>query len=418
MESKKMNETDAIRATINFVRTLYFSSESQGGKFKSDWFTDRLKRASSESKLSGFCETLIRLTQPDKEKVNNYAIIEMVAIANSSLATRILLWVRRNANIIVSLALEKNANLNPVIEGIQLPEETTEGVALPRRGFDIGLKIKMEAPLEHGADTKCGNSTMFRRINVCSTDGGTLHLPYYSGNALRGQMRDLLADDFLNTIGVGADRLKPKVALWFFYAIYTGGVLTEADSATKKVVKTMGDNGAIRAEGIWTLRNMIPPISLLGAAIGNRILPGRVRFADLRPLCREWGTGAIAVDQLLEWEFLTRRDDIVTSIENKSMIANTEVLRAGTELEGGIDMDNMMTPIERSALGKGIELLQKHGFLGASSRRGFGKCMMDFSNAPSAEEYETFLAEKKADIVQYLVDIDALKDLSLILKNE
>lgn len=405
-----MNETDAIRATINFVRTLYFSSESQGGKFKSDWFTDRLKRASSESKLSGFCETLIRLTQPDKEKVNNYAIIEMVAIANSSLATRILLWVRRNANIIVSLALEKNANLNPVIEGIQLPEETTEGVALPRRGFDIGLKIKMEAPLEHGADTKCGNSTMFRRINVCSTDGGTLHLPYYSGNALRGQMRDLLADHFLTAIGVGADRLKPKVALWFFYALYTGGVLTEADSSTKKIVKNMGDNGAIRAEGVWKLRNMIPPISLLGAAIGNRILPGRVRFADLRPVCREWGTGAIGVDQLLEWEFLTRRDDLVTSTDNKSMIANTEVLRAGTELEGGIDIDTVMTAIERSVLGKGIELLQAHGFLGASSRRGFGKCVMEFSNVPGAEEYETLLKDKGSEITAYLKDIDALKE--------
>ncbi len=405
-------EQKAIQATINFLRTLYFSSEAQGGKFKSDWFTDRLKRAASEGKLSGLCETLIRLTQPDKREINNTAIIGMVSIANSSLAPRILLWIRRNTNILVSLAMEKNETLIPILDNIDLPEESTEGVALPRRDFDIGIKIKMEAPLEHGADTKCGNSSMFRRINVCSKDGGTLHLPYYSGNALRGQMRDLLADHFLTSIGVGADRLKPKVALWLFYALYTGGVLTETDAAMKKIIKNMGDNGALRAEGIWTLRNMIPPISLLGAAIGNRILPGRVRFADLRPVCREWGTGVNSVEQLLEWEFLTRREDLITSTENKSMIANTEVLRAGTELEGGIDMDKMMTSLESSVLGKGLELLNQHRFLGAGSRRGFGKCTIAYeyngSRIPSSEEYEIFLQEKSGEIKDYLKEVEAL----------
>lgn len=405
-------EQKAIQATINFLRTLYFSSESQGGKYKSDWFTDRLKRAASEGKLAGLCETLIRLTQPDKREVSNTAIIDMVSVANSSIAPRILLWIRRNANILVSLVLEKNETLLPIMAGIELPEESTEGEALPRRDFDIGIKIKMEAPLEHGADTKCGNNSMFRRINVCSKNGGTLHLPYYSGNALRGQMRDLLADHFLTAIGVGADRLKPKVALWFFYALYTGGVLTEADSATKKVVKNMGDNGAMRAEGIWTLRNMIPPISLLGAAIGNRILPGRVRFADLRPICREWGTGEKSVEQLLEWEFLTRRDDFVVSIDNKSMIANTEVLRTGTELEGGIDMDKMMTSLESSVLGKGLDLLSQHRFLGAGSRRGFGKCTIEYtgSGIPSSTEYDAFLLEQSGVIKEYLKEINALNE--------
>ena len=92
------------------------------------------------------------------------------------------------------------------------------------------------------------------------------------------------------------------------------------------------------------------------------------------------------------------------------MIANTEVLRAGTELEGGIDVDTVMTSIERSVLGKGIELLQAHGFLGASSRRGFGKCVMEFSNVPGAEEYETLLKDKGSEITAYLKDIDALKE--------
>lgn len=412
-----MKEIEAIQATINFIRTVYFSSEAQGGKFKSAWFTDRLKRASAESKLSGFCETLIRLTQPDQQEVNNHAMVAMVHVASSEFAMRVLFWIRNTSNIIVALALEKNLNLEPVLEGIKLPEDNSLGTALPRRGFDIELKIKMEAPLEHGADTKCGNSTMFRRINVCSTDGGTLHLPYYSGNALRGQMRDLLADHFLNAIGVGADRMKPKVALWFFYAIYTGGVLAEADSATKKVIKNMGDNGAIRSKGIRTIRDMIPPISLLGAAIGNRILPGRVCFADLRPVCKEWGTGETSITQLLEWEFLTRRDDLQTSTDNKSMIANSEVLRVGTALEGGIDMDNVMTSLERSALGKGIELLIAQGFLGASRRRGFGRCRIDANNSPSSEEYDVFLKEKSSDIIEYLKEIEALKTPECTLLN-
>jgi hypothetical protein len=232
-----------------------------------------------------------------------------------------------------------------------------------------------------------------------------MNLPYYSGNAVRGQMRDLLADHFLTALGLPADRSKPAVALWFFYALYSGGALEEKSDATKALKKQMGDNGAIRADGIRAFRDNLPALSLLGCALGNRVLPGHVQFADLRPVCREWGQGETPVADLLTWEFLTRREDHEDHAEHHGMIANTECLRTGSVLEGGVDMDSAMPEIERSALGCGLALLAKRGMLGAENRRGLGRVRMEMTGAPDAALYEAWLAENKAKILDYLDQI-------------
>jgi hypothetical protein len=252
---------------------------------------------------------------------------------------------------------------------------------------------------------------LFRRIQVLATNGSSLELPYYAGNAVRGAVRDLLADHFLAAMGFPVDRAKPSVALWFFYALYSGGALEESSDAQKALKKQLGDNGAVRADGVRAFRDHLPGLSLLGCALGNRVLPGRVQFADLRPVCAEWGTGTRPVAEIMTWEFLTRREDHEGHEENHSMIANTEVLRTGTELEGGIDMDDAMPEIERSALGCGLALLAKRGRLGAENRRGFGRVVLDVQGAPDALLYENWLAGKRPEILAYLENIGATRKL-------
>lgn len=272
----------------------------------------------------------------------------------------------------------------------------------------ITLRVECQAPLAHGADSKAGNATLFRRLPVLTEAGETLHLPYYSGNAVRGQMRDLLADHFLAAIGLTPSRSTPPVALWFFYALYAGGALEEQSDAQKALKKSLGDNGAIRAMGIREFRRMLPSLSLLGCALGNRVLPGRCQVADLRPVCREWGTGTQAVAELLTWEYLTRREDFEDHTEHHGMIANTEVLRAGVTLEGGIDHDHAMDAIERAALGRGLQLLADRGFLGAENRRGFGRVTISLTGAPDPSPYDVFLAEKREEILDYMKSIEAM----------
>jgi hypothetical protein len=396
------------KTTVEFLRDVLSAAKIDGSRGRLDIFADRLVKAASEPTLAGAMESLMRSVNASADKMFPPAAAAMMRLAASPDAPRVLRWLREQAKLVTMLAATNDAALvAEALAEVQLPEAGKAGAAAVRQPYAVQIRATCETPLAHGADGKAGNATLFRRIDVLATNGAHMVLPYYSGNAVRGQMRDLLADHLLTSLGLPADRSKPAVALWFFYALYSGGALEEKSDATKALKKQLGDNGAIRSDGIRVFRDMLPGLSLLGCALGNRVLPGHVQFADLRPVCAEWGTGKTPVAELLTWEFLTRREDHEDHAEHHGMIANTEVLRAGAELEGGVDMDASMPEIERSALGCGLKLLAARGMLGAENRRGFGRLRFDIQGAPDAAPYEAWLAEHKPAIIDYLDKIGA-----------
>jgi len=243
---------------------------------------------------------------------------------------------------------------------------------------------------------------------VLTTEGNVISMPYYAGNAIRGQMRDLLADDFVRALGLIPRRDRPPLTLWFFHALYAGGALEGNSSADKALKQMIGASGVMKAHGIYQFRNMLPALSLLGCAMGSRILSGRVRFGDLRPECREWGNGGIPVGELFEWIYLTRREDHDEHEEHHGMVANTECLRAGTILCGGLDLDMHATPLERSALGHGLQLLSEVGYIGAGNRRGLGRVKIEYDNSPDPKPYVAFLEENRDAIIGYLNELGAI----------
>ena len=394
---------------VDFLRDVLIAAQIEGSRGRLDIFADRLIKAASEPTLAGAMETLMRSVNASADKMFPPAAAAMMRLAASQQdAPRVLRWLRDQAKLVTMLAATRDeALVAEALAEVQLPEAGQTGAASVRRPYAVQIRANCETPLAHGADGKAGNSTLFRRIDVLATNGAHMTLPYYSGNAVRGQMRDLLADHFLTSLGLPADRSKPAVVLWFFYALYCGGALEEKSDATKALKKQMGDNGAIRATGIRAFRDNLPGLSLLGCALGNRVLPGHVQFADLRPLCVEWGTGTRPVAELMTWEFLTRREDHEDHAEHHGMIANTECLRAGAALEGGVDMDSCMPEIERSALGCGLALLAKRGMLGGENRRGLGRVRIEMTGAPDPAPYEAWLAEHKPSILDYLDQIGA-----------
>jgi hypothetical protein len=221
-------------------------------------------------------------------------------------------------------------------------------------------------------------------------------------------LRDLLADHFLSTLGVLSNPEK-KIVLWFFYVLYSGGALENKSAATKALKKSLGDNGAIRADGIREFRLQLPAVSLLGCALGNRVLPGRIQVGDLRPRCIEWGVGDMPISELLSWEYLTRREDNEAYIDNNSMIVNTEVLKPGVVLDGGIDFDHSITTLEKAALYKGLALLKEKAILGADNRRGFGRIKLLYQPTFSSIEYDDWLNDHKDEILAYMISIGALE---------
>jgi hypothetical protein len=396
------------KTTVEFLRDVLSAAQIEGSRGRLDIFADRLVKAASEPTLAGAMESLMRAVNASADKMFPPASAAMMRLAASPDAPRVLRWLREQAKLVTMLTATKDAELvAEALAEVQLPSAGQTGAAAERQPYAVQIRATCETPLAHGADGKAGNATLFRRIDVLATNGAHMSLPYYSGNAVRGQMRDLLADHSLTALGLPADRSKPAVALWFFYALYSGGALEEKSDATKALKKQLGDNGAIRAEGIRAFRDHLPALSLLGCALGNRVLPGHVQFADLRPVCREWGQGETPVAELMTWEFLTRREDHEDHAEHHGMITNTECLRAGTAMEGGVDMDSCMPEIERSALGCGLALLAKRGMLGAENRRGLGRVRIEMTGAPDPACYNAWLAEHKAAILDYLDQIGA-----------
>lgn len=397
------------KVAIGFLRDVLCAAQIEGSRGRLDIFSDRLIKAASEPTLAGAMEHLLRAVNASADKMSPSMSAAMVRLASSADAPRVLRWMREQARLITMLAATNDESLvDEALADLELPEAGRVGAAAVRRPYEVPIRAACETPLAHGADGKAGNATLFRRIAVLAENGAVLDLPYYSGNAVRGQVRDLLADHFLASLGLPTDRSKPAVGLWFFYALYSGGALEEKSDAMKAISKQVGDHGAIRADGIRAFRDHLPALSLLGCALGNRVLPGHVRFGDLRPVCAEWGTGERPVSELMAWEYLTRREDHEDHAEHHGMIANTEVLRAGAELEGGVDMDASMPDLERSALGCGLRLLAGRAMLGAENRRGLGRVRMQLENAPDSAPYEAWLAERKDAILGYLGLIGAL----------
>ncbi len=402
----------ALQTTIAFLKNVLASADLQGGRYYLDIFTDRLTKSVSEPTLSAAMEQLLRNVNAGGEKLHPPLAAAMLRLAGSDDGPRVLRWLREQTRLAVMLSNCKDPGIiAEALAETTLPEAGGQGAARPRGSFQIGMRVRCESPLAHGADGKAGNATLFRRIQVLATNGEVLRLPYYSGNAVRGQVRDLLADHLLRAVGMTPDRSKPPVSLWFFYALYSGGALEENSAAQKALRKNLGDHGTIRAEGIRQFRDTLPSLSLLGCALGNRVLPGHCQFADLRPVCREWGNGEAAAAELMAWEYLTRREDHEDHTEHHGMIANTEVLRAGTELEGGVDMDHSMPRVERAALARGLLLLQERGMLGAENRRGFGRVDIELTGLPDPDLYDEHLREKSAEIMDYLARINAVGEL-------
>ncbi|GBL46268.1 hypothetical protein SFMTTN_2081 [Sulfuriferula multivorans] len=401
----------SIAATFDFLRRAAQTATIRTGRGFADFLTSRIVQATTEPSLLAAMERLLKSLGSDISYIGGEKMARFMAAAGGVEAPGLLSWLRAYPNMAAMIALLRNDDdYAAALASIQLPAAQVgdRGSAPPSRPWQIGISAICTSPLAHGADGKAGNATLFRRQQVLSTTGQVLDLPFYAGNAVRGQLRDILADHFIGALGLTVSRVRPPLALWFFHALYAGGVLEEGGGdAIKAVGNELGNNGTLRTEGVHRLRDHLPALSLLGVALGNRVLPGRLYAGDLRPRCREWGNGAIDAAELMEWTFLTRREDHEDHADNHSMIANTECLRTGTVLEGGIDLDTHAGDLERSALGCGLALLQQRGLLGAENRRGLGRVDMAISGAPDPALYLDWLAAEKPRILDYLAGIHA-----------
>jgi hypothetical protein len=396
-----------LKRTIDMVRSVSYNSRIKRNRSYSDFLADKIMQSSAEQTLLSCMEKLAKLMDSDPGKIHSMDVKGFVSAASGENSQSILDWLRSYPRIAAMLCMLKLEDYAEVIETIEVKKTENAGVAIKDVAHDINITINCLSPMAHGSDQKAGNATLFRRMQVLTDTGNVISLPFYAGNAFRGQMRDLLADDFLKLLGLTPRKDKPPIAMWFFYALYSGGALEDGGEAEKALKNVLGAAGAANSDGIYQFRNTIPNLSLLGCALGNRILNGRAKFGDFRPSCKQWNNGTVDVGELFEWLYLTRREDHEDHSDHHGMIANTETLRSGTVMYGGIDVDIHSTPLEHSALGRGIELIKQVGYIGADNRRGIGRIELSVEGAPSSAEYVEYVTSNKEKILEYLDSIGA-----------
>jgi len=402
-----------MKATIEILRRLRDTAGQKTSRNFGGYFADRLVRAMSQSTLVDAVEQLAQSMDCSIEYVGGQKLAAFLSEASGDNGPRIMAWMRDHPKLVAMLAgMRDDDELSAAIESIVLPDiqPGDESAVEVQPEYDITIRANCLTGLAHGSDSKAGNATLFRRRAVITETGRHLYLPVYAGNAVRGQMRDLLADHLIQSLGLTPSRTSPPIELWAFHVLYAGGVL-EANGKAKKAEDALGKSGAIRTEGMREVRENLPMLSVLGTAIGNRIIAGRVYVGDLRPHCKEWGNGDRLASELFAWEFLTRRDDYEGRTEDdgtSAMIADTEILKPGTRLTGGIDIDTHANEIERACLARGLELLQRRGKLGAENRRGLGKVSIEYDGIPSPALYDEFLSDSKQPILDFLARLGAI----------
>lgn len=250
---------------------------------------------------------------------------------------------------------------------------------------------------------------MQRRMPLyCPSEGALVDLPYITGNAVRGHLRRLLMRDMLRLADYRIDAMPPTGARRLWHALMSGGQLESTDETTG------GLDLAMRKR----LRDTIPPIGLLGTAVGNQIISGCLVVEHMMPVCREYASYIPHIDDprkeqpvrmFLSTAFHTRRDDREYESEKPDaqavqMKVQFECMVAGTLFVHGFELREA-SAVETACLGRALDLWETEPTVGGKASTGYGRLALDYQNRPSAEAYVAYMAEHAEDVVACLNEI-------------
>ena len=154
-----------------------------------------------------------------------------------------------------------------------------------------------------------GINAKLRREKVVQADGTIEEVPIVSGNSVRGILRDRGMVHMLRNLGYGVNEDTGGVrglSLAAFYFLLSGGVLTST-----------GKRG-IDIDEARRWRDLVPLVALFGGAMGNQIMPGKLKIGKLIPICAETrhiiperfaSNNLQSIWDMVQEEAYTRRDD-------------------------------------------------------------------------------------------------------------
>ncbi|WP_046721471.1 hypothetical protein [Heyndrickxia coagulans] len=238
-------------------------------------------------------------------------------------------------------------------------------------------------PLSHIGESESTQS--FLNTTTVVNDGKPEEVFVYTGNALRGMLRDCGARYLLNKLDI-------RVPLKAFHLLFSGG--------------SIGGAQALDVDQAKLIRKALPFVSLFGGGVGNQILDGKLKQTFVYPVCRE--TNNIIPSYVeksdYSWRHFTnviefsRKDDeknvnlaeqfLIGQDEQQLLEGETtkkkkekdgpatqmrygvEYLAAGTKLWHRWDI--ICDELELGAFVSALHEWQKQPYLGGMSGKGFG----------------------------------------------
>lgn len=297
-----------------------------------------------------------------------------------------------------------------------------------------------------------GIHSKLRREKVAQPDGTIEEVPIISGNSLRGILRDRGMLHMLRCLGYGVNDETGEVnglPLSAFYFLFSGGSLT-----------SKGGRG-LDVDEARRWRDLIPLVAIFGGAMGNQIMPGKVKIGKAIPICAETahliperfidGNKPQSIWELCQEEAYTRRDDEKSEklrqliapevrglLESKAqgdrekrgtdkdvrsdddpkqqMRYYVETIAAGTHLYWDITLDDV-TDVEFEAFCVTLAEFARFPYIGGKSSVGHGKVTVHFDDwieinprvAPTGREVDFVLGNRYRDHLEQ--NADAIREL-------
>jgi len=252
--------------------------------------------------------------------------------------------------------------------------------------------ITLLSPLSH-TEQNDGTYSTFRRMTIF-LDGQEHRVPILSGNSIRGQFRRALMSDLIHNLNLTISEIGEDL----YYTLFVGGRLKKGRKAKTESIPPK------------EIRELIPPLSILGSAFAQRIMPGKLICGMAIPIAKETTEmtnieSDISIYSLTEEIPYSRRDDLEEkegkTKDKAQMQYHVEVLKAGVNLSHFFALSEC-TEIEIAAFWRGLRLLAEGRHLGGMKSKGHGRFRWSYGEGDETD-YVKHLEKYKQEIKEMIM---------------
>lgn len=264
------------------------------------------------------------------------------------------------------------------------------------------------SPIHHGGSEDYGTTKLILTlptvvINPLTGKEEIDNIPAIHGNAIRGYLRRLIMDDYLTLLDYELDSKK------VYHFLFTGGILEALDPK---------DKGAINLTRKKEIRELIPPISLVGSALGNQMIQGKLKVgmgdivcAETKHYITDYADYDFSAYNLKGSDFGTRLDDLKEGKTDDDEQAHQmkyefETLIRGTKFTHEFILEDCNT-VEKACFSRMVSLWNERPYLGGKSGTGYGKVKLDYPGIDELTDtaYLGYIHECKEEMCNLLDEL-------------